>query len=138
MKKYLFWLRKAEEGFSMLELLIYVGIVGVIVSFAVSKYNNAVAMANTAKIQADLQAIDAAITMYQLQNGSNPDDIANDLSEYITHSDQLKPPTGKCILKDSGIEAITATEYTIADSGDEAELQGHTLDKFGKGDAKAS
>ena len=30
MKKYLFWLRKAEEGFSMLELLIYVGIVGVI------------------------------------------------------------------------------------------------------------
>ena len=27
MKKYLFWLRKAEEGFSMLELLIYVGIV---------------------------------------------------------------------------------------------------------------
>ena len=71
-------------------------------------------------------------------NGSNPDDIANDLSEYITHSDQLKPPTGKCILKDSGIEAITATEYTIADSGDEAELQGHTLDKFGKGDAKAS
>ena len=87
MKKYFFWLRKAEEGFSMLELLIYVGIVGVIVSFAVPKYNNAVAMANTAKIQADLQAIDAAITMYQLQNGSNPDDIANDLSEYITHSD---------------------------------------------------
>ena len=37
MKKYLFWLRKAEEGFSMLELLIYVGIVGVIVSFAVPK-----------------------------------------------------------------------------------------------------
>lgn len=138
MKKWLFWLKKAEEGFSMLELLIYVGIVGVIVSFAVPKYNNAVAMANTAKIQADLQAIDAAITMYQMQNGSNPANIETDLAEYIAHADQLKPPVGKCILKDTGVADITATEYVIADSGDEAELQGYTLDKFGKGEAKAS
>lgn len=138
MKKWLFWLKKAEAGFSMLELLIYVGIVGVIVSFAVPKYNNAVAMANTAKIQADLQAIDAAITMYQLQNGSNPANIEADLAEYIAHADQLKPPVGKCILKDTGVADITATEYVIADSGDEAELQGYTLDKFGKGEAKAS
>lgn len=138
MKKWLFLIKKAEDGFSMLELLIYVGIVGIIVSFAVPRYNNAVAMANTAKIQADLQTIDAAITMYQLQNGTNPANISDDLSEYIAHADRLKPPTGKCILKDDGIKDISATEYVLASSGDEAELQGYTLDKFGKGESKAS
>lgn len=138
MRKWIFFIKKAEDGFSMLELLIYVGIVGVIVSFAVPKYNNAVAMANTAKIQTDLQTIDAAITMYQLQNEKNPENIADDLSEYISHSDQLKPPTGKCILKDEGLTDISATVYAISDSGDEAELDGKTLDKFGKGEGMKS
>ena len=138
MKKWLMFIKRAEEGFSMLELLIYVGIVGVIVSFAVPRYNNAVAMANTAKIQADLQTIDAAITMYQLQNGSNPASIGTDLAEYIAHADKLKPPVGKCILKDGGITDITATEYAITAAGDEASLQGCTLDEFGKGESKAS
>ena len=44
-------LRKAlknEHGFSMLELLVYIGIVGVIAAFAVPRYTNTMAMANTA------------------------------------------------------------------------------------------
>lgn len=134
MRKFIYQLLRKEQGFSMLELLVYVGIVGLIVSFAVPKYTNAIAMANTAKIQSDLQTLDAAITMYQLQTGSNPSNITTDLAEYVAHADKLKPPTGKCILKSDGVTEISAEEYTIADSGDEAALAGHTLDEFGKGD----
>ena len=40
---------KNEHGFSMLELLVYIGIVGVIAAFAVPRYTNTMAMANTEK-----------------------------------------------------------------------------------------
>lgn len=131
-------LMKNEFGFSMLELLVYIGIVGVIAAFAVPRYTNTMAMANTAKIQSDLQTLDAAITMYQLQNGAKPTDIMVDLDEYVAHLERLSPPTGKCILRDGGIVDITATEYVLASSGEEAQFQGHTVDEFGKGDASSS
>ncbi len=136
--KRLIRLTRNESGFSMLELLVYIGIVGVIVAFAVPRYTNTMAMANTAKIQSDLQTLDAAITMYQLHNGANPADITVDLDEYVAHLDRLTPPKGKCILKDGGIVDITATEYALASSGEEAQFQGHTVDEFGKGDGSAS
>lgn len=129
---------KNEHGFSMLELLVYIGIVGVIAAFAVPRYTNTMAMANTAKIQSDLQTLDAAITMYQLQNGTNPSDLAGDLGEYVAHLDKLSPPTGKCLLKEEGIVEITATEYVLADNGEEAKFQGHTVDEFGRGNEVSS
>ena len=117
----------------MLELLVYIGIVGVIVAFAVPKYTNTMAMANTAKIQSDLQTLDAAITMYNLQYGKNPASITEDLKDYVAHVDQLKPPTGSCILKEGGLTAIKADAYVITNG--EATLDSKTLDKFGKGNA---
>ncbi len=113
----------------------YIGIVGVIATFAIPKYTNTVAMANTAKIQSDLQTLDAAITMYNLQNGKNPENISA-LDEYIAHIDQVKPPTGKCLLKDGTSPVIVATTYAINGDG-EATLDEKTLDKFGKGTATA-
>lgn len=129
------WFRRHEQGFSMLELMVYIGIIGVLVTFAIPKYTNTIAMANTAKIQSDLQTLDAAITMYRLQNGSKPSNITTDLAEYVAHADQLKPPTGQCMLKESGITDIKATEYVI--DGEEAKLDGNTVDKFGKNSNKA-
>lgn len=124
--------RQQEQGFSMLELLIYVGIVGIIVSFAVPKYTNAVAMGNTAKIQADLQTLDSAIGMYQLTEGKAPSAIT-DLSDYVNHVDSLKPPTGKCYVKSSTEPVeVTGTAYTLSSDGDEAMLDEKTLDKFGR------
>lgn len=125
---------KNEQGFSMLELLVYIGIVGIIAAFAVPKYTTTMVMANTAKIQSDLQTLDAAITMYQLQNGTNPSDIVSDLGDYVAHLDRVSPPTGKCMLKDGGVVDITATEYVLDENGEEARFQGHTVDEFGKGD----
>ena len=58
-----------EAGFSMLELIIYISIVGIILAVAVPKYNNAIVMANTARIQADLQTLDGAVMMYYTETG---------------------------------------------------------------------
>lgn len=124
--------KKSEQGFSMIELLVYIAIVGVLVAFAAPRYSNSLAMANTAKIQADLQTLNAAITMYQLQNGTLPTSIENDLGDYVAHLDKLEPPKGKCITKEKGITDIEATEYVIVSGKDEASFQNMTLDEFGK------
>lgn len=100
-----------EEAFTLIEVLIVCTMIGVLAAIAVPKFGNSVAMANTAKMQADLETIDTAIVLYEMDNGEPPDEMA-DLDTYITDLDSLKPPAGKCKTKE-GIQEIGATEYTL-------------------------
>lgn len=131
-------LRGNNAGFSMLELLLYSAIVGILVSIAVPKYNNAVALANTAKVQADLQSINTAIAMYQAENGEYPGKLS-DLSDYVMNIDKLEAPSGAIFLKGSGItSALSDSEYGLSDDKDEATYGGHTVDDFGNKSAAAA
>ena len=56
---------KSQRGFTLLEMLIVISIVGVLAVVAVPRFTNAIALANTARIQSDLQVLNAAIVMYQ-------------------------------------------------------------------------
>ena len=123
--------RHQEQGFSMLELIIYITIVGIIVTIAVPKYTNAVTMANTAKVQADLQTIDTAVAMYQMQKGTYPSELGSNMSEYLPNMAHVVPPQGKCLLTSGETIEITATAYTLSDTK-EAECQGHPAYDFGK------
>lgn len=125
-------------GFSMLELLLYSAIVGILVSIAVPKYNNAVAMANTAKVQADLQSLNTAIAMYQAENGSYPDTIT-DLFEYVMNVDKLEPPNGAVMLKESGlVNNITDGEYSLTTDKSEATYGGYSIGDFGNKSTSSS
>ena len=53
-----------QRGFTLLEMLIVISIVGVLAAVAVPRFTNAVALANTARIQSDLQVLNAAVVMY--------------------------------------------------------------------------
>ena len=86
---------KEEQGFSLLELLVYVAIVGVLMAVAVPKYQQAMAMANTARIQSDLRSLDMAVLMYEAQNGRLPTNLQPDLEPYIVDLARLRPPQGK-------------------------------------------
>lgn len=124
-------LRGNDAGFSMLELLLYSAIVGILVSIAVPKYNNAVALANTAKVQADLQSINTAIAMYQAEKGDYPSKLS-DLSDYVMNIDKLEAPSGAIFLKDSGItRELSDAGYGLTEDNNEATYGGHTVDEFG-------
>ena len=56
-----------QRGFTLLEMLIVISIVGVLAAVAVPRFTNAVALANTARIQSDLQVLNAAVVMYQTE-----------------------------------------------------------------------
>ena len=106
-----------EHGFSLIELLVVCTMLGVISAIALPKFTNAIALANTAKLQSDLQTLDAAIVMYETEKGTHPTSLT-DLSDYVTDIEHLKPPTGKCRLKGGEMVEIKDTSYGVKLVGD--------------------
>ena len=121
-----------QRGFTLLEMLIVISIVGVLAAVAVPRFTNAVALANTARIQSDLQVLNAAVVMYQTEKGTNPKEI-KDLGDYVLDIDNVKPPKGECRLKDGKSLTVTATSYgLVADEKDgmQATCEGNKLSDF--------
>ena len=126
-----------EEGFTLIEVLIVCTLLGILASVAVPKFSGAVAAANTAKIQTDLQTLDTAIVMYETEQGKTPESIA-DLKDYVTDVSAVKPPTGKCRLRDGTTVNISATSYVIqvisvnGTTEHRATCDGRTAAQFGR------
>ena len=101
-----------EDGFSMLEVIMTVVLLGILSSIAVPRFANATIAANTAKIQTDLQTLDTAIAIYEVEKGKYPTKL-DDLAEYVTDLENLKPPKGECNLKAGGTAEINEEKYTV-------------------------
>ena len=104
--------RFGQRGFTLIEVLVVCTMLGVLAAIAVPKFTNSIALANTAKLQTDLQTIDAAIVMYETEVGAEPKALT-DLAEYITDLGSLKPPNGKCRLRNGKTVEIKDTSYSI-------------------------
>ncbi len=107
-------LKMGQQGFTLLEVLVTVTILGILASVAVPRFANAAIMANTAKIVSDLQTLDTAIAVYEMENGFSPSSI-DKLSEYVNDINNLKPPKGSCMLKTGDTLTIESTTvYTVS------------------------
>ena len=80
-----------QRGFTLLEMLIVVSIAGVLAAVAVPRFTNAIMLANTARVQSDLQVLNSAIVLYQAENGIYPSKVG-DLNSYVMDVDKVKPP----------------------------------------------
>lgn len=122
-------MRTNEAGFTLIGMLIAVGIVAILAMIAVPKFTSAIASANTAKIQSDLSTIDTAIAVYEIENGKAPKEVG-DLEDYLQDA-TVKPPTGDCYLNGEK-KPVPATEYTISDDHRAVCGAGNTVTKFSK------
>ena len=120
-----------QRGFTLLEMLIVISIAGVLAAVAVPRFTNAIALANTSRVQSDLQVLNSAIVLYQAENGSYPSTI-DALEPYVLDIKNVKPPKGKCQLRNGDVEEITATAYGLSDDKSEATCQSHKLSAFGR------
>ncbi len=124
--------RMNQKGFTLVELMVVIAILGVLAAIAIPKFSAATASANTAKIQADLRTIESAIVMAQAAGvqGTGTDKAyqLSDLDSFFQETP--KPPTGSCYLGSSDETPITETAYTITNG--RATLGKWTIENIGK------
>ena len=129
--------RLNQKGFTLVELMVVIAILGVLAAIAIPKFGDATATANTAKIQADLRTMDAAIVMYQAQQGKDPDGsdvkVLKDAGLLV---ETPTPPKGNCFIEgQTGPKTVPATTYTLEKVDDTVRAvcgTGNTSDKFKK------
>lgn len=124
-----FW--QGKKGFTLVELVVVIAILGILAGIAIPRFMDATATARGAKIVADMRTIDSAISMYQAKEGSVPTS-----TQLTTDSAYLAswpiPPTGEAKITNNAGKTATitaaATEYTIGDG--RALLGSNTVDQL--------
>ena len=126
--------RLNQKGFTLVELMVVIAILGVLAAIAIPKFGDATATANTAKIQADLRTMDAAIVMYQAQQGKDPEGSDVKVLKYAgLLVETPTPPKGKCFV--NTLVDVPASTYTLEKVGDTVRAvcgTGNTSDTFKK------
>ncbi len=63
---------KNKKGFTLVELVVVIAILGILAGIAIPRFMDATASARGSKIVADLRSIDSAVTMYYAKTSSWP------------------------------------------------------------------
>lgn len=86
----MFTLKRAQAGFTLIEVVAAAALLGLMVTMAMPSLNAANAKVKDSRLKADLATVDQAIQLYVIDNGSVPaklDDLAPD---YIAKIDNIK------------------------------------------------
>ena len=134
-------MNKFHKGFTLIELVVVIAILGILAGIAIPRFLDAQASAKGAKIVADLRTIDSAAMVYQAKTGSLPASIA----ALTTNNAAVSPAqyqllaswpvldTGTFIVAqlaggDKTFKDITATEYTLVNG--RGEYNGQTVEYY--------
>ena len=134
---------KGKKGFTLIELVIVIAILGILAGLAIPRFLDATATARGSRIVADLRTIDSAVVIYNAKSGKLPsakEDLLSDVA--ATGDTQAKykllatwptaPQGAYIIMRDDGTEntGTNSAAYTLNTTAGRGELNGTNASGF--------
>jgi prepilin-type N-terminal cleavage/methylation domain-containing protein len=116
--------RNLKKGFTLIELVVVIAILGILAGIAIPRFLDAAATARGAKIVADLRTLDSVMTLYYTKTGSYPFIIPGGDSSIITTDNPSEkkykllasfpvPPTGTVIFPCDPSKKVTINKPAV-------------------------
>lgn len=78
----------AKSGFTLVEILIVVVILGILAAIVIPQFTNASSQAKEASLRSNLQSVRAQIELYKIKNDDSPPTVANFSAQMTTDVNQ--------------------------------------------------
>ncbi|NOI66172.1 prepilin-type N-terminal cleavage/methylation domain-containing protein [Vibrio sp. MACH09] len=101
-------MKKTTTGFTLIELMIVVAIIGILSSYAIPAYNNYIKKSEIASAQATLRALIPPAEMWYLENGNFS---SSNILQQLGSAPNVNP-LGTIALNNKGVLSFTFSEHS--------------------------
>ena len=110
---------KGNGGFTLLEVLLVVALLGILGSMLLPSLDGAAGKAKNAKLASDLTTLDNALLLYKMDEGTYPENLDALVGDYIGKGKELTDARGEGFKYAPAVDKMT---YTLSGKNAEGEV----------------